>query len=599
MADSPVQSDPIEIDIEALSRRYEEERQKRLRGDGMAQYRKLTDEFAHLGVDRNADTAFTRDPVVADSDVLIIGGGLGGLLVAARLRQQGVKDIRIVDRAADFGGTWYWNRYPGARCDVESYVYMPLLEETGYVPTEKYAGAPEIFAHAQRIGRHFDLYDGALFQTGVSDVRWDETLKRWIISTSRDDRISARFLVSCKGLFTNPKLPNISGIETFKGAIFHTSRWDYDYTGGGEDGRMTKLADKTVGVIGTGSTGIQAVPPLAEYSRQLYVFQRTPTSIDVRGNRPTDPAWQETLGSGWQRERMQNFTFITAGVPQSTDMVADSWTDILRDIGSPTGGDAPTDPEALQRAQMTRMEKVRRRVDSVVGDRATADALKPYYHYFCKRPGFSDHYLDVYNRPNVKLVDTGGRGVERITTTGVVVAGQEYPIDCLVLATGFDFMTEYTKEAGFDIAGRDGVTLSEHWSEGARTLFAMHIHHFPNLFLLSLTQAGISMNYTHTAEEQASHIAYVVGRCMREGFETVEATAEAESEWVDAIVASAPMRRAFLDSCTPSYYNYEGKRERAFEQNEPYPGGPVAYYDLLHKWQADGRMEGLELRKPS
>ena len=591
-------AETIDIDVEAITRRYEEERRKRLRTDGMAQYRKLTGEFAHLDVDHHADAGFTRDPVVAEADVLIIGGGIGGLLVAARLRQEGVQDIRIVDRAADFGGTWYWNRYPGARCDVESYVYMPLLEETGHVPSEKYAGAPEILEHAQRIGRHFDLYGGALFQTGVTGVEWNAEAARWDVTTDRDDRIAARFVVSCKGLFTNPKLPNIPGIDSFGGAIFHTSRWDYDYTGGGDDGRLTRLTDKAVGVIGTGSTGIQCVPPLAEWAKQLFVFQRTPSSIDVRGNRPTDPEWKAALGPGWQRERMENFTYTTVGIPQPVDMVADSWTDILREVGSTTAGTmGAADPIALQRAQMTRMERVRRRVESVVTDRATADALKPYYHYFCKRPGFSDHYLDIYNRPNVRLVDTGGRGVERITKTGVVVAGEEYPIDCLVLATGFDFMTEYTKEAGFDIVGRDGMALSRHWSDGARTLMAMHVHYFPNLFLLSLVQAGISMNYTHTAEEQARHISHVIARCLREGVATVEASAEAEKAWVDAIVANAPTRRLFLDACTPSYYNYEGRRERAFEQNEPYPGGPVAYYTLLQKWRADGGMEGLEAHK--
>ena len=592
------QTEEIEIDVEALARRYEEEKRKRQRADGLAQYRKFTGEFAHMAVDRRADAGFTRDPVIDDTDVLVIGGGIGGLLVAARLREQGVKDIRIVDRAADFGGTWYWNRYPGARCDVESYIYMPLLEETGYVPTEKYASAPEIFAHAQRIGRHFDLYDGALFQTGVTAVEWDAAAARWTIGTDRDDRITARFVVSCKGLFTVPKLPNIPGIESFAGAIFHTSRWDYGYTGGEADGCLTKLADKTVGTIGTGSTGIQCVPPIAAYSKQVYVFQRTPTSIDVRGNRPTDAAWQAGLAPGWQRARMENFTYTTVGIPQPVDMVADSWTDILRDVGSTTSGTmAAADPIALRRAQMTRMEKVRRRVDAIVSDKATAEALKPYFHYFCKRPGFSDHYLDIYNQPNVKLVDTGGKGVERVTPTGVVVAGQEYPIDCLVLATGFDFMTDYTREAGFDVVGRDGMKLSQHWSDGTRTLFAMHIHYFPNLFLLNLIQAGVSMNYTHTAEEQAQHIAGVIGRCLREDIASVEATAEAEKAWVDAVVANAPTRRVFLDSCTPGYYNYEGKRERAFEQNEPYPGGPVAYYTLLQKWREDGELEGFEVRR--
>lgn len=586
----------FDIDFEALTRRYEEEKQKRVRTDGMAQYRQFDGEFAHLARDLRADAAFTRTPAIAETEVLIIGGGIGGLLVAARLHEQGVTDVRIIDRAGDFGGTWYWNRYPGARCDVDSYIYMPLLEEAGYVPSEKYATADEIFAHAQRVGRHYDLYDRALFFTNVTDLVWNGEIKRWSVKTDRHDQITARFVVSCKGLFTNPKLPNIPGIGRFKGAIFHTSRWDYEYTGGKEDGRLIKLADKTVGTIGTGSTGIQAVPPLAQYAKQVYVFQRTPISIDVRGNRPTDPQWLSALKPGWQRERMENFTCTTVGIPQASDLVDDSWTDIMRDVGSTTAGTmASADPAVLQRAQMIRMEKVRRRIESTVKDKATADALKPYYHYFCKRPGFSDNYLDIYNRPNVKLVDTAGKGVERITPNGVVVGGEEYPIDCLVLATGFDFMTEYTKEAGFDITGRDGIKLSEYWKNGARTLMAMHIHRFPNLFLLSLVQAGISMNYTHTADEQARHIAHVIGRCARDGIRTVEASAAAEKSWVDAIVANAPVRRQFLDSCTPSYYNYEGKRDRAFEQNEPYPDGPVAYYQLLHKWAADGEFEGLEV----
>lgn len=588
----------IEIDVEALNRRYDEEKRKRVRSDGMAQYRGLDGEFAHLARDPRAEEDFGRDPVTAETEVLIIGGGIAGLLVAARLSEEGVTDIRIVDRAGDFGGTWYWNRYPGARCDVDSYIYMPLLEETGYIPTEKYATAEEIFEHAQRVGRHYDLYGRALFQTRLTDLVWDAQRARWIATTDRQDQITARFVVSCKGLFTNPKLPNIPGIESFTGAIFHTSRWDYEFTGGQDDGRLTKLADKTVGLIGTGSTGIQAVPALAEWARQLFVFQRTPISIDVRGNRPTPHDWHTALQPGWQRARMQNFTNITVGVPQDEDLVADSWTDILRDVGSTTAGTlAKSDPEALQRAQMIRMEKVRRRIAAIVKDAATAEALKPYYYYFCKRPGFSDHYLDVYNRPNVKLVDSGGRGVERVTPHGVVVNGKDYRLDCLVLATGFDFMTEYTKEAGFDITGRDGVRFSQHWQRGARTLFGIHVHHFPNLFLVSLTQAGVSMNYTHTADEQARHIAHVIGRCSRESIATVEATAEAETEWVNGIVAAAPTRRAFLDSCTPSYYNYEGKREAAFEQNEPFSGGPVAYYDLLANWREGQGMEGLELRQ--
>lgn len=586
-----------DIDIDALNQRYEEERQKRLRNDGLGQYRSLTGEFAHLARDPRAETTLRREPQVRDTQVLIVGGGLGGLLVASRLREAGISEICIVERGGDFGGTWYWNRYPGAACDVESYIYMPLLEETGYIPSEKYAKASEIFAHCQRIANHYDLYAGALFQTSVTDATWNEDLNRWIVGTDRGDRITARFLISCKGLFTNPKLPAIPGIESFKGAMFHTSRWDYAYTGGSEDGGLVNLQDKRVAVIGTGSTGIQCIPALADWSGSLYIFQRTPSSIDKRGNRLTDPEWRARQEPGWQRQRMENFTLMTSGVTQPVDMVDDAWTDILAEIGSPTGGEVAVDPAELMAAQMRRMENVRKRIEAVVEDAATAEALKPYYHYFCKRPGFSDVYLETFNRPNVKLVDTGGKGVERVTPTGLVVAGQEYPIDCIVLATGFDFMTDYTREAGFDVVGMDGLKLSEHWGDGARTLFGVQTHGFPNYFMVTLLQAGVSINYVHTAQEQAEHIAYIISRCLSDKIDSVEPTAEAEAEWVEGVIAGSGDRRAFLDACIPGYYNYEGRREKSFALNEPFPGGPVTYFQRLARWREEGAMRGLAVRR--
>lgn len=594
-ADEPESLEEIAIDVEALTRRYAEERDKRLRADGVSQYQPLQGEFAHLAADPNADPGLQREPVVTDADVLIIGGGFSGLLAGARLRQQGVADIRIVERGADFGGTWYWNRYPGAACDVESYIYLPMLEETGYTPTQKYVTAPEIYEHCRRIGRHFRLYDGALFQTDVTAVTWDEERSRWTVVTNRGDRIAARFVVSCKGLFTNPKLPKIHGIESFQGHSFHTSRWDYGYTGGRETGELTGLVGKRVGVIGTGSTGIQCIPPLADWARHLYVFQRTPASIDVRGNTPTDADWWAGLEPGWQRKRMDNFTLVTSGIPQPVDMIDDAWTAILRDVPAPTGGEGKqaADPVALQNAQIKKMEMVRRRIRRIVKDERTAEALEPYYHYFCKRPGFSDNYLETFNRPNVTLVDTAGQGVDRVTPGGVVAGGREYELDCLIYATGFDFMTEYTREAGFEIYGRDGAPLSQRWSRGARTLFGIHAHGYPNLFVISLVQAGISINYIHIVDVQTQHVAYVIGRCLHQNTVAVEPTREAEEEWVQAIVDQSGPRRAFLAACIPGYYNYEGRRDEAFELNEPYGGGATAYIELLEAWRAEGAMKGL------
>jgi cyclohexanone monooxygenase len=585
----------IDIDVDELKKKYAEERDKRLRPDALDQYQELTGRFAEFDWDRHADPHFTRPAIAEDCDVLIIGGGFAGLLSGGRLRERGVDSIRIVEKGADFGGTWYWNRYPGAACDIESYIYMPLLEETGYLPTEKYAKAPEIYAHCRRLAEHYDLYRAALFQTEVRALRWNEERSRWIVSTSRGDSIAARFVVSCTGLLSKPKLPGIPGIETFRGHAFHTSRWDYAYTGGDEHGRpMTGLADKTVAIIGTGSTGIQAIPELAKYARHLYVFQRTPSSIDARGNRPTDPEWARTLQPGWSRRRRENFTNLTSGIYEPVDLVNDSWTEIIRSIGAPTGGEASqVDPAQLQVSEMKKMEMVRRRISATVRDPSTAEALKPYYHYYCKRPCFHDEYLPAFNRENVTLVDTQGKGVERITPAGLVVDGKEYPVDCIVYATGFDFMTEYTREAGVEVFGRGGRSLGAHWSEGARTVYGIQVHGFPNFFLMSLVQAGVSQNYVHIADEQTQHIAYVIAQCRDRGITEIEPTREAEDAWVEEIVASGASRRAFLESCTPSLFNYEGRRPRFAELNGIYGGGPVAYIALLQAWRAGGDLRGM------
>lgn len=584
----------IQIDVEALHKKYEEERQKRLRPDALDQYRELKGKFAHFADDPYADHNFRRDPVIANVDVLIIGGGFGGLLAGAHLRRAGIKDIHIVEKGGDFGGTWYWNRYPGVACDVESLIYLPLLEEMGYVPSDKYAKGFEIFAYCRKLAEHYDLYPGALLQTEVTQLRWDEEGNRWIVSTNWNDRIAARFVISCTGLLSKPKLPGIPGIETFGGHSFHTSRWDYAYTGGDQRGGLVDLRDKNVGIIGTGSTAIQCVPHLGAWSKHLYVFQRTPSTVDERNDHPLDDDWVKSLKPGWQRERQDNFTLVTSGVCQDEDMVNDGWTDIIRHATPPTGGNEPTDLQAVQLAEMKKMEKARKRIDRIVKDKATAEALKPYYHYFCKRPCFHDEYLETFNRPNVTLVDTGGRGVERVTPKGVIVAGREYPLDCLIFATGFDFMTEYTRESGIGVIGRSGHSLGDHWARGAHTLWGMHTRGFPNFFLMSLVQAGIAINYVHVADVQTRHIAHVIQQCMARRATAVEPTQKAEDDWVDTIMAMSGPRRAFLDACTPGYYNHEGRRDKSFELNEPYGGGAMAYIKIIEDWRAEGSMHGLE-----
>src|SRR5665213_792125 len=459
LADRPAQSD-LGFDPDALREKYRAERNRRLRADGNEQYIEIKGAFAHYLDDPYVEPGFTRAPLTDEVEVAVIGGGFGGLLAGARLREAGVTDIRIIEKGGDFGGTWYWNRYPGAACDVESYVYLPLLEELGYVPVEKYSRAPEILEHSRAVGRHFGLYDNACFQTEVTAMRWDEADCRWIVSTNRGVAMRARFVVMANGPLHRPKLPGIPGVEGFKGHSFHTSRWDYEYTGGDSSGGLRGLAGKRVGIIGTGATAVQCVPHLAQSAEKLYIFQRTPSSIDRRDNRPTDPDWAASLEPGWQRRRMDNFNILVSGGFQDEDLVNDGWTDIIRNLlilarKPQNAGAGDGDPSAIvELADFQKMEQIRARVESVVADQATAEALKPWYRQFCKRPCFHDEYLAAFNRPNVSLIDTGGKGVERITEHAVWANGQEYEIDCLIYATGFEVGTEYTRRSGYELHGR-------------------------------------------------------------------------------------------------------------------------------------------------
>jgi len=531
----------------------------------------------------------------------VVGGGFGGLLTGARLREAGVQDVRIIEKGGDFGGTWYWNRYPGAACDIESYIYLPLLEEVGYVPVEKYSRAPEILAHTRKIGEHFDLYKAAIFQTEVTELRWDDAISRWIVKTNRGDAIKARFVVMANGPLHRPKLPGIPGIESYKGHSFHTSRWDYEYTGGTSDGGLTRLAGKRIGVIGTGATAVQCVPHLGEAAGELFVFQRTPSSIDVRANRPTDPQWAESLQPGWQQKRMDNFNVLVSGGFQDEDLVNDGWTDIIQNLlimarRKVAAGESVGDVAAMmQLADFKKMEQVRARVDQTVQDEATAEALKPYYNQFCKRPCFHDEYLATFNRPNVHLIDTQGRGVERITEKGVVVDGVEYELDCLIYATGFEVGTSYTRRSGYELYGRGGQTLTEKWANGVSTLHGVHSRGFPNCFIISNAQSGFTVNFPHMINEQSKHIAYVVAQASERQARVVEASEEAEAKWVQTIIDLSIMRQKFLEECTPGYYNNEGKVAAMNARNGSYGAGPVAFVKVLEDWRAEGTLQGLEL----
>lgn len=599
-----VGGEDLGFDPKALRDKYRAERDKRLRADGNEQYVEIAGQYAHYLEDPYIDAPIERAPLTDEVDVIVIGGGFGGLLAGARLREAGVKDIRLIEKGGDFGGTWYWNRYPGAACDIESYVYLPLLEETGFIPSKKYTTAPEILAYSKTIAEKYNLYEGALFQTEVTDLSWDDAAKRWIISTNKGDAIRARFVVQANGPLHRPKLPGIPGVDSFKGHTFHTSRWDYDYTGGGPEGGLDRIGDKRIGIIGTGATAVQCVPHLGKGAKELYVFQRTPSSIDVRGDKPTDPEWAASLEPGWHQYRMDNFNILVSGGYQKEDLVNDGWTDIIRNLGimarkraAQQAGPAADPAELVQLADFQKMESIRARVDNVVADKDTADALKPWYNQFCKRPCFHDDYLATFNLPGVKLVDTDGKGVERITEKGVVVNGVEYELDCLIYGTGFEVGTGYARRAGYDTHGRDGQSLETKWAEGARTLHGMTINGFPNCFIFSVIQSGFTANYPHALNEQSKHAAHIIAHALENGVTEIEATKAAEEEWTQEILEAVLDRRKFMEECTPGYYNNEGQASPLAASFASYGKGSMAFFDILKNWREAGDFAGMELRK--
>ncbi|MBL8349393.1 MAG: NAD(P)/FAD-dependent oxidoreductase [Burkholderiaceae bacterium] len=602
--DSPAPAPAAAIDKEALRRKYREERDKRLRADGNDQYLRLEGRLAHY-LDDPYTPFVPREPRTDHVGFAFIGGGFAGLVTGARLVEAGIGDVRIVEKGGGLGGTWYWNRYPGAQCDTAAMVYMPLLEETGHRPSEKYTHGPEILAHCERIGRQYGLAGQALFHTEVTGLAWDEARALWRIRTNRGDDFSAQFIGLGTGPLHVPKLPGIPGIATFRGHSFHTSRWDYGYTGGDPLGApMTKLAGQRVALIGTGATAVQCVPHLARDSGELFVFQRTPSSVDVRDNAPIDPAWFERIATpGWQQRWLENFTDNQAGGSASEDLVQDGWTDLAHRIRAKIRG-LPREqmtPQhmmaAFEDADHEKMEQIRARADAIVRDPETARKLKAWYRQLCKRPCFHDEYLQAFNRPNTHLVDTDGKGVERITERGVVVAGIEYPVDCIVYASGFEVGTEYRRRAGFDLVGRGGETLSDHWAQGMRSLHGIHVHGFPNAFFVQPTQgANLISNVPHNLSEAARTIAAIVRHALDVNAREVEATRAAEDAWIALLLSGAGMMIGSPD-CTPGYYNNEGQDPgpRA-KHNVGYPAGASAYFRYLDDWRRSGRFDGLAFR---
>ncbi|MFD8429459.1 flavin-containing monooxygenase [Streptomyces coelicoflavus] len=587
-------------EIAGLRARYRAERERRVRPDGTRQYHGADAGFGYYAADPYAPRTTGREPVRDRVDVAVVGGGFGGILAGARLRERGIERVRVVEKGGDFGGTWYWNRYPGIHCDIESHVYLPLLDETGYVPEWKYAPGEEIRRHAVRIAEKFDLRADALFSTAVTSLTWDDTGETWIVTTDRGDRFRAAYVVTATGTLTELKLPGIPGIETFRGHTFHTSRWDYGYTGGTPDGGLTGLADKRVGVVGTGATGVQVVPKLAEDAGHLYVFQRTPSSVDVRANRRTSAQDVGADRTGWARERRDNFLRIVSGESAEDDLVADRWTSsagllekLLPSFRRPAG--SAGFEAAYEVADAAKMNEIRARVERVVTDPTTAERLKPWYRYACKRPTFSDTYLQAFNRDNVTLVDTADtHGIERVTEHGVVVSGTEYALDCLVFATGFSVGVSGVHSGRLPVHGRDGVPLSRARAErGPRSLHGFTGNGFPNLIQLGASQSAASVNFTHVLDEHAVHAAALVAAAEAAGA-LVEPSPGAEDAWIAALGEDAPDHAWFHAECTPGYYNGEGRGR----PNGPtaYPHGAFAFHNLLRRWREESMDEALRPR---
>jgi cyclohexanone monooxygenase len=590
------------VDLDTIRAKYEAERAKRLNAAGTDQYTFTEGDFAKFADDPYADAPEPREPVEEDVDVLVIGAGIGGIQLGATLRRNHIDNFRIVDIAADFGGTWYWNRYPGLRCDVESYIYLPMLEETGFIPSERYVRGSEIAGYLRDLARRFELDKRALLQTKVIGLAWDAEDARWIATTSRRDVIRARFVTTQSGIFSRPQLPGIPGLADFSGCAFHSARWNYDYTGGSSDSRLTKLADKRVAVIGTGTTALQIVPELAEASKSLIVFQRTPTAVGVRGNAPTDTDWFKSLQPGWQSERIRSFNQLSNG--ENVDCpISDGWTDFFQrlvDAVAAIPGDELTMEKAGQAQEVADFaynETIRDRVNALVSDPRKAELLKAYYRTMCKRPGFSDHYLQAFNKPNVDIVDVSC-GIERITRDGIVVAGKEYPVDCIIFSTGFELGTTWTHQAGYEVIGRDGQRLSDKWNDGLITYHGLFTNGFPNIFFMGLTQTGITINVPHMLQEQASHLVHVIRHCLDNGLRTVEATVEAEQGWQDEMAVVSEMRRPFQEACTPGYYNAEGRvedRRSAIGSGWYLPS--TVFFDMWRNWREAGDFSGLTFNR--
>jgi cation diffusion facilitator CzcD-associated flavoprotein CzcO len=593
------------IDIPALREKYVREKAKRIRKEGQAQYVPL---YGAVVPDVTADPhtpVAPRDALNEEIDALVIGAGWGGIMASFHLTQEGVSNIRNIDTAGDFGGVWYWNQYPGVQCDNDAYCYLPLLEEMGYMPSKKFSDGAEIQAYSKAIAARFGFADKALFHTQVTSLKWVESMQRWQVGTNRGDNISARFVVVASGVLNMPKLPSVKGIDQFKGKIFHTSRWDYAYTGGSYvNPVLDKLADKRVAIVGTGATAIQAVPPLAKYAKHLFVIQRTPSTVDARPNPATDPDWVASLEPGWQKARQANFHRGAQEIyqPGEVDQICDIWTEINRNLSTElaaAGKEVSMEEFMAKREEMDFrvMERLRGRCDAMVSDPATAEALKPYYHHMCKRPLSSDAFYPVFNQSNVTLVDVSdAQGLEAMTENGFIANGVEHEIDCMIFASGFEVTSDLERRWSVGtFEGRDGLSIYDHWREGPATLHGITTHGFPNMGFIGYIQGGINSSVTEHFGRQGAHFAWIVGNALKKGVTVVEPSQAAQDAYVKTYNEIKLDVSAMLARCPPGYFNNEGAANNKWALFPGWGYGWDHFEGMLAEWRAKGDMEGMML----
>jgi cyclohexanone monooxygenase len=495
------------------------------------------------------------------NDVIVIGAGFAGMYMLHRLRQLGM-DARVIEAGSDVGGTWYWNRYPGARCDVESMEYSYQFDEDlqqQWEWSERYAPQPEILDYARHVADRFALRQDIQFNTRVVSMDFDESAACWLVTTDDGQQSRANFVVAATGCLSVPNRPQFPGQESFRGEIYHTGTWPHE---------PVDFSGKRVGIIGTGSSAVQSIPLIAEQASQLCVFQRSPNYSVPAQNGPLDPDLQRRLKARYSELREQNKQMVIgfgARHPRNDgyalDMTPEERERQLQrhwDLGGllygGAFGDVFLDPEANEAAA----EFVRGKIRATVKDPEVAEKLCPDSTIFCKRLCADTGYFETYNRDNVELVDVKAAPIQAITASGLRTAEAEYELDCIVYATGFDAMTGALNRMA--ITGRNGLKLTDKWQDGPRTYLGLETAGFPNLFLVTGPGSpSVLTNMLPSIEQHVEFIADFIGHLRDKGLRTAEADPLAEAQWVEHVNAVA--ESTLYTSCNSWYLgaNIPGK----------------------------------------